>query len=154
PRTDTVTYEQFTRVIHPDDLPTAEAVLRKIFLQKTQESAEIRAVRPDGEIRYGYASGGPVLDRQGNVSRVVGIVVDITERKHAEEELRSLTTRLSLATRASSAGVWDLDLHTERAIWDDTMFEIFARPKAASVSREEWWRWMHPEDRLKAESFV
>src|SRR5262249_14803760 len=133
PKTDTVTYEQFKRVVYPDDLATAEGVLRKIFLQKTQESAEVRAVRPDGEIRYGYASGGPVLDRQGNVRRVVGIVVDITERKRAEEELRILSTRLSLATRSASTGVWDFDVGTSRARWDDMLVEMFALPKDDSV---------------------
>jgi PAS domain S-box-containing protein len=153
PKTDTVTYEQFKRVVHPDDLAIADRVLRKIFLQKTQESTEARAVRPDGEIRYVYASGGPVLDRQGNVRRVVGILVDITERKRAEEELRILSTRLSLATRSASTGVWDFDVETSRAIWDDTLFEMFALPKVDFVPREDWIRRVHPEDRWKLDAF-
>src|SRR5260370_5390728 len=145
-------YEQWTPLVHPDDLPNAEAALLKVVREKTQESMEFRIIRPDGDFRYVYAAGGPVLDQQGNVARVVGIAVDITKRKRVEEELRSLSTRLSLATRSASMGVWEWDLRTDLGIWDDTMFEIFGIPKLATVSREEWACLVHPDDLPKAQA--
>jgi signal transduction histidine kinase len=153
PKMDTVTHEQFARVVHPRDLPAAEAALARIALHKTQESVEFCIIRPDGEVRHAYAAGGPVLDQQGNVRRVVGIVVDVTERERAEEELRVLSARLSLATRSASSGVWDFDVHTNHAIWDDLLFEMFDLPKTVSVPREDWIRRVHPEDRSKLDAF-
>lgn len=153
PKVVPVTYEQFERVVHPDDLPDAEAALQRVVLQKTQEALEFRVVRPGGEVRHVYVAGGPVVDQRGQVGRVVGIAVDITPRKRAEEELRILSTRLSLATRSASTGVWDFDVRTNRAIWDDMLFEMFGIPKGDSVPREDWIRRAHPEDRWKLDVF-
>jgi len=153
PKVTPVAYEQFKRVIHPADLPAAEAALRRIVLEKRQESVEVRVVRPDGKARYVYAAGGPVLDQRGNVHRVVGISVDMTAGKRAEEELRVLSTRLSLATRSASTGVWDFDVRTNQAIWDDMLFEMFGLPNTGPVPREDWVRRAHPEDRSKLDAF-
>jgi PAS domain-containing protein len=49
---------------------------------------------------------------------------DITERKEAEDKLRTLAHRLGLATRVLQAGVWDWDLRTENILWDEKMYEI------------------------------
>lgn len=147
-------YEQFVPTVHPEDLPRAEAALQRVVVKKTQESVEYRVIRPDGAERCVYAAGGPILDRQGNVARVVGIAVDITQRKRAEEELRTLSQRLSLAAQSASMGVWELDLRTGQGIWDDRMFQIFGMPKQASVAREDWASRVHPDDRARAEAML
>ncbi|HEY6309172.1 MAG TPA: PAS domain S-box protein [Candidatus Angelobacter sp.] len=147
-------YEQWARLVHPDDRDKVEAAVQRVFREKAHEYMEFRIIRPDGEVRYTYAAGGPVLDQQGNVIRVVGVAADITERKRAEDELRTLTQRLSLAAKSSSMGVWDWNLHTDQAIWDDTMFEIFDIPKKATVAREDWARRIHAVDLAKVEAFL
>jgi PAS domain S-box-containing protein len=147
-------YERWRHVVHPEDLPRTEVALQKIVAEKKQESVEFRVIRPDGGLRHAYAAGGPVLDAQGRVIRVVGIAADITERKHTEDELRTLTQRLSLATRAASMGVWELNLDNYMAIWDDMMFQIFGIPKMARVIRKDWEQLLHPDDRPKVESFL
>jgi PAS domain S-box-containing protein len=145
-------YEQWARSVHPDDLPGAAAALLRVVREKTQESIEFRIIRPDGDFRYAYAAGGPVLDQQGEVVRVVGIAVDITERKRVEEELRTLSERLSLATRIASIAVWDWDLHTDLGVWDDASFEMFGMPKVNPVRRADFVRRIHPDDLPKLEA--
>jgi PAS domain S-box-containing protein len=147
-------YEQWARQVLPEDLLNAQAALQKLVREKTQETVEFRIIRPDGELRHVYAAGGPILDRQGNVARVVGIAVDITERKRAEEELRTLMQRLSLATRSASMGVWEWGRRTDLAIWNERMFEIFGIPKKARVTRQDWAPLFHPEDLTKVEDFL
>jgi PAS domain S-box-containing protein len=141
-------------VVHPEDLPRTEVALRKIVQEKKQEWVEFRVIRPDGDLRHTYAAGGPVLNPQGRVVRVVGIAADITERKRAEDELRTLTQRLSLATRAASMGVWELNLSRNTAIWDDMMFQIFGIPKKTRVTRKDWEQLIHGDDRTKVERFL
>jgi PAS domain S-box-containing protein len=51
-------------------------------------------------------------------------------------------------------GVWDWNLHTDQAIWDDTMFEIFDTPRKARVAREDWARRIHAGDLAKVEAFL
>jgi PAS domain S-box-containing protein len=52
-------------------------------------------------------------------------IVDITERKRAEEENKSLTQRLLLATSSARLGVWDWNVRENTMVWDDRMFELF-----------------------------
>jgi PAS domain S-box-containing protein len=71
---------------------------------------------------------------------------DITQRKRAEEQLQTLTERLSLATTTASVGIWDLDLRSNELIWDDTTFAIFGIPRVFPLPRAEFRRLVHPED--------
>src|SRR5262249_52406716 len=95
-----------------------------------------------------------IRDSRGAPLYFLVMIEDITERKRAEDELRTLNQRVSLATRSASMGVWDWDLSTDRAIWDDTMFHIFGIPKKARVRREDWQQRVHPDDREKAEGLL
>jgi PAS domain S-box-containing protein len=94
PRMVAVPYEDWVRLVYPDDLPNAEASLQKTISLKSQDYVEFRIIRPDGVVRYISSAQGVVLDRQGTPVRVVGIEMDITERKRMEAQLAS-TARLS-----------------------------------------------------------
>ena len=98
-------YELWARSVHPDDRPQAEAALLRVLLQKTQESMEFRMIRPDNQMRYVYASGGPILDQHGNVARIVGIVADITQRKRLEQELEAAREQAITSARLSALGM-------------------------------------------------
>jgi PAS domain S-box-containing protein len=91
-------------------------------------------------------------DEAGAPRSILEINRDITERKHAESELRVLSERLSLATRAASIGVWDLDLRSKLTVWDDTLFEIFGIPPKIPMPYEDWARLVHPADLPGAEA--
>jgi len=67
----------------------------------------------------------PLRDSVGNVVRLVGRSLDITERKTIELRFQSLTERLQLATEAAQLGIWDLDLTQSRLVWDKRMFALY-----------------------------
>jgi PAS domain S-box-containing protein len=85
-------------------------------------------------------------DERGAPRAFLMVNRDITQRRHTEEQLRSLTERLSLATRSASIGIWDWDLRNNRVVWDDIIFETFGIPRASSVAYEEFARRVHPDD--------
>ncbi|HVG91277.1 MAG TPA: PAS domain S-box protein [Alphaproteobacteria bacterium] len=87
-------YSAWVRTVHPDDLSAAEASLRRVIEQKTRDYCEFRITRPDGSLRHIASSQGAVLDERGQVVRIVGVGMDITDRKHMEEELAA-SARLS-----------------------------------------------------------
>jgi diguanylate cyclase (GGDEF)-like protein/PAS domain S-box-containing protein len=89
-----IPYEQWSRTVHVEDLPTVEATLRKAIAERGQGSAEFRITLPDGAIRNVLAVGRAVLGEQASVSRVLGTVQDITERKHSEQALHAALEQL------------------------------------------------------------
>jgi PAS domain S-box-containing protein len=151
-KTDFVPYETWAQTVHRDDLATTEAALQRIVRDKTQESTEYRMFRPDGALRTIYAAGGPVLDSAGEVIRVVGIAIDITERKKEEEKLRSLTARFAQATQFAAIAVWEFNPRTGLYLWDETAFDMVGMPKRDFVPYETWVQAIHPDDRIGNEA--
>lgn len=82
------TYEQWRRQVHPDDLPEQEALIQRTIATKGQSVREFRAYRLDGSLRHIHAADITLTDERGEVTRIVGVNIDITERKCAEEALR------------------------------------------------------------------
>jgi diguanylate cyclase (GGDEF)-like protein/PAS domain S-box-containing protein len=97
-----MTYQKWVSTVHPEDLPSIEAIVRRVIDQKCQEAAEFRIVTEGGTVRNTAVVLGVVLDGSGNVSRLIGVNMDITERKDAEEKL--LAEKESAQVRLNSIG--------------------------------------------------
>jgi PAS domain S-box-containing protein len=82
-------YENWARRIHPDDLPTVNANRQAAVAPGTGYREEFRVVWPDGSIRWLLASA-EVYYENGQPTRMVGVNLDITERKLIEENLAFL----------------------------------------------------------------
>lgn len=86
------TYEAFLERVHPDDRTAVnEAYAGSIREGRDSYEIEHRVVRrSNGEIRFIHEKCQHVRDKDGQIIRSLGMVLDITDRKHAEEELRQL----------------------------------------------------------------
>jgi len=104
PKAPFVTFEQFRRRVHPDDLPAVEASLQTSIRDKKRNFMEFRIIRPDGEVRYTSTARGVIQDEHGTVVRVVGTSVDITERKRMEAEIEAKKEQLVTSARLSALG--------------------------------------------------
>ncbi len=94
----------------------------------------------------------PLRDSMGNVVRLVGRSLDITERKTIELRFQSLTERLQLATEAAQVGIWDHDLVQQRIVWDNRMHALFGISPADFDGTYNGWRdRVHPDDRARLE---
>jgi PAS domain S-box-containing protein len=60
------------------------------------ESRDLRFLRRDGGELWGLVSASPIVSRDGGLVGTVGMVTDITERKHAEDRLRRSAERLAI----------------------------------------------------------
>lgn len=89
-------YENWLRCMHADDRDGASAQVTLGIGQKKDEiRIEYRIVRPDGDIRWLNCRGQVFYDETGRPVRMVGITLDITERKQAEEERERLLQQLA-----------------------------------------------------------
>ncbi len=93
----TPTYDLLINCIHPEDRAAAIAFGEQVVEEaRTIEDSstrfwegERRVLWPDGSIHWHYTRSALVLDEQGQPTRQIGVSMDITERKRAEEQLRA-----------------------------------------------------------------
>jgi PAS domain S-box-containing protein len=79
--------EDWLQCIHPDDVKRIEQVFQASLANQTDYAAEYRVVYPDGSIHWLMARGKAIYDHQNQPLRSLGIVLDISDRKHIEASL-------------------------------------------------------------------
>jgi PAS domain S-box-containing protein len=81
--------------VHPDDMGRVEQARSEAFREFRREySAEYRIIRPDGEMRWVETRCFVTYDGEGCPQRVVGVSIDISERKRTEERQGKLIAEL------------------------------------------------------------
>jgi PAS domain S-box-containing protein len=102
------------------------------------ERREVNGLRKDGAvIPLELAVNEVSIDGRGYYS---GVMHDLTIRKQNEAELQASRERLSLATRASGMGVWDLDPESGELVWDDAMLDLYGFHSGEFRGGYEAWR--------------
>ncbi|MHB8898460.1 MAG: PAS domain S-box protein [Thermoguttaceae bacterium] len=89
-------YTDWAERIHPDDLSRVEDELRRCVSEHTPYEAEYRVVWPDGCEHWVMGRGVCHYGAQDKPQRMLGIVMDITARKNAEEALEKATKQTEL----------------------------------------------------------
>ncbi|HYF55555.1 MAG TPA: response regulator [Salinarimonas sp.] len=93
PGTGPLTLEGVRPFIHPDDLALVQSVAAEAALGRRTFQVEARLLRPD-EVRWCICAGAVVAGEGGQVARVSGVTIDITERKRAEQALLNMNEEL------------------------------------------------------------
>ncbi|MFZ2163281.1 MAG: PAS domain S-box protein [Sideroxyarcus sp.] len=94
----------------------------------------------------------PVFDKSGAITQAIVTFIDITERKQAEESLKRMNERFSLASRAASLGVWDWNLQKNELVWNDGMYELYGvKREDFAGAYEAWLQGIHPDDRAASD---
>jgi formate hydrogenlyase transcriptional activator len=94
PACETPTFETVARRFHPDDRPIVAENLSRAIRERAEIEAEYRVIHPGGEIRDIHSIGHPVLGPSGELVEFVGSVMDVTERKRAEDKIRQSEVEL------------------------------------------------------------
>ncbi len=82
------TYEAFLEHVHPDDRDYVNESYQESLSNRTGYDIEHRVVRKDGSLRYVNERCDTEYDEDGNPLRSMGTVLDVTERRLAEDQLR------------------------------------------------------------------
>lgn len=80
-------FDAWLSFVHPDDQDYLLVTIQQVLHQNQEYDAEFQIIQPSGEIRVIKAYGVLNCDEQGKPILMVGINIDITERKQAEQEL-------------------------------------------------------------------
>jgi PAS domain S-box-containing protein len=89
-------------------------------------------------------------DEAAGLAKAFDQMLDNLEAR--EQELRQVTERLQVATRAGIVGIWDWNVEQSELIWDEVMCRLYGiEPGTFKGTYEAWLNFLHPEDRKAAE---
>jgi PAS domain S-box-containing protein len=94
PDTLPLTFEAIRGFVHPQDLAAVQALIASEAEPPRTFQTEVRILRPDGAVRWCICAGATTVKAGGEVVRVSGVTIDITERKEAEQALHRLNEEL------------------------------------------------------------
>jgi len=103
------TVAAFTRLIHPDDADLMSRTIQAALADDTPYAPEFRIVRPNGEVRWIYASAQVIRDPAGRAVRMLGAIIDVTPRREMENDLRLTADRFRIGLTNSRVIVFNQD---------------------------------------------
>ena len=106
------TKKAFENLIHPDDRERVIKLGELSFESGQPTEGEYRVVWPDGSVHWIAGRGRVIMDESGEPLRMVGVNMDVTERKQAEEVLAGMTRKLIEAQEQDRARI-GRDLHDD-----------------------------------------
>jgi diguanylate cyclase (GGDEF)-like protein/PAS domain S-box-containing protein len=146
-------YGEFLKRIHPADVEQVTRAMERAVDERSDLEVEFRVVWPDETVRWLATRGKVLVDREGRVSRILGIATDETERKRRDAELRQSEERFRLIVEGSDQVfffVTDERLHFEylspsvRQVLGYTADELLGRSIRRLLSDPEEARLLAP----------
>ena len=143
--------KSFENAARRTDLPLAADGTRSV---SESSPNQFRIIRPDGSICWVEGAAVAIVDEAGQPVKMVGVLVDITERKQAEDALleakikyRMLVERLPVAVYTSELGINGRWHYISPQIEDLLGFT----PEEWMADPTLWYRQVHPDDRDRQE---
>ena len=96
-------FKSWMDLVHPEDWPAVRDELRRAN-ETGNVATEYRVVQPGGAVRWLQAKGKMLFDVGGKPVRMIGFMLDVTDRHEAEDELRRLEKQLRQAQRLEAVG--------------------------------------------------
>ena len=148
-------FELWTQTIHPDDREQAIKTVSVTTENEEELYVEYRLSNFPGSQRWALSRGKPLYDRHGNLERYIGTIIDITERKIAEENSRMNRERLDFILEKSHVGVWDLKMQDDTTATSLEHARIFGYDTIPPFwSLEKFFDHIIPEDRDGIETLI
>ena len=142
----------WTSHIHPQDRDRiADSLDRAVNEGETRWTAEYRFRRGDGSYAQVLDCGSLLRDDKGVVTRAIGAMLDLSDRRQTEAELQLSEERLRLATAAAGLGISDYSVIDDREHWSSELRRIFGVDAATPAGPDTYFAILHPDDRPEAE---
>gem|GEM_PF-1814954 len=107
--TGVISYAIFMEHVHPDDRARVDATIQACLTRGVPYAIEHRIVCANGDLRWIAEMGDVVRSADGTPTRMLGVTLDITARKIAEEAVAAERERLAVTLRSIGDGVISTD---------------------------------------------
>ena len=126
------------RVVHPEDLPgLKERFRRAVAAKEKMVRVTYRILRRDGSERWLEDRRQKMYDAAGRLSHVDGLLLDITEEKAVEENLRKTVSLLNATLESTADGILVVGPSGKIAIFNRRFLEMWRIPEEIVASRDD-----------------
>ena len=138
----------WAELTHPDDLQADLDQFARLLSGSIDEySMEKRFIHKNGSVVWTDLSVGCVRFDDGTVDYILALLVDITKRKKAQDELKTNEERLRLALAAANQGLYDLNVQTgEATVSPEYATMLGYDPADFHETNAKWIERLHPDD--------
>lgn len=131
----------------PEYLPLDEKAITEARRRGACTPYEKQYIRKDGSRVPVFVGFSLVLTVR---EEAVAFILDLSDRKQAEESLRQSEERLRLALLVGQSGIWDWDILNNHITWSEQIYEFHGlTPDSFSGTVEDFTQLIHPEDQAK-----
>jgi|GEM_PF-331179 len=134
----------------PTTVYADEKVGKKVFdiiMRGGSFEGEVKMLDKDKNTKDIFIRAYSIKNKEGKVVGLVGMHNDITEKRQAEQKLRSSESQLRESQKVAKLGNWDLDLVSQALYWSDETYKLFDKsPENFVPSFNEFARLVHPDD--------
>jgi PAS domain S-box-containing protein len=136
---------EFASHVHPEDRDRVSQLIADARQGRHPYIAEFRFDRTDGKVRWVNARGKFYYAGDGAPERMLGLALDITDRKMAEQKLRESEERFRLVANTAPVMIWMSGTDRKCSYVNKTWLDFTGRPLEAELD-DDWAGGLHPED--------
>jgi hypothetical protein len=143
---------EFLRMIHPDDRSLWQTCLQEAIAQRTPFNVEYRIIRSDGSVRYLESKAEIAYDPYGQAVKLLGAILDITERKQTELEITKSRDLREAIYNESADAIFLVNAETllitdcnDRAV---KLFEVSSKAELINIEAQTLQKQPFPPDEL------
>jgi PAS domain S-box-containing protein len=136
--------------VHPDDRDLVRRVIERSARDGEAVTVEYRILLGDGSERWILSRGRPRLASTGESDRLMGVSIDVTERKRADVALRESEARLEAGVELAGLAFYEVDFGAGAVYIDDRFRGLCGVPpdrEQGLQALEFWMERLHPDDR-------
>ncbi len=142
--------ETFFQCLHPLDKERLKSSTDKLLQNKSPNAAivdEFRFLRNDGSIREVVAHSAFVSPQGSKERRMVGAILDVTERRKADREVERSASMMGEAQRLANLGSWYWDVDTDRLECSEELLRILGVDPNQFINMEFFDSLIHEEEK-------
>jgi PAS domain S-box-containing protein len=136
---------EFASRVHPEDRDRVSQLIADARQGRQPYIAEFRFHRTDGAVRWVNARGKFYYAGVGDPERMLGLALDITDRKMAEQKLRESEERFRLVANTAPVMIWMSGTDRKCSYVNKTWLDFTGRALKQEIG-DDWAGGLHPDD--------